>query len=150
MADTIGSMAAVIRATSGQFDADLKQAAGSVDRFKRHVDSAAAGGGKGGLIDMLTGGAGAGAGFAAGFAAVTAAVAAVTTSFKKLFETFDEAERISDLASQINATTNELTSLRFAADISGSSGEILDASLEKLTQKLGEARSGSAATAAAF
>lgn len=147
MADTIGSMAATIRATAGQFDADLKQAGRSVDRFKSHVEASEP---KGGILSMLSGGFGQGAGLAVGFAAVTAAVTAVAGSFRGLFAAVEEGERLGDLAAQIGATTEELTSLRFAADISGSSAQIMDDALAKLAQRLGEARAGTQETALAF
>lgn len=144
MADkTIGSMAAVIRATAGQFDADLKQAGKSVDRFKSHVEASAP---KGGFMDAF----GMGAGIGAGIAAIQAAIQSVGATFSKVFDTINQGEATADLAAQLGATTEELSSLRYAAEISGSSASVMDAALEKLNQKLGEARLGSSETAASF
>lgn len=141
---TIGSMTAVVRATAGQFDADLKQAGNSIKQFQNKVNNS--GGSGGGLMGMFGGG----ASFAAGFAAVQTGIAAVTGTVQKFFSTIDNVENMQDFARQIGATTREITGLRFAAEIGGSSAEVMDAALQKMTQKLGEAREGSAETRVAF
>lgn len=137
---TIGSMVAVVSATAGQFEADLKKAGASVDRFKAHTNTAGNALSKGGFAQFFSGGLSAGAGFALAKQGLDALIGGIKSAAHEMLALVDRMDDLADFAEQIGSTANELSGLRFAADIMGSSAESMDKALTKLLVNIGKAR----------
>lgn len=138
---TIGSLVATVRATAGQFGADMADCGKSVDKFQGKLNSA--GSGLGGAF--LTGGA-----IGAGIQGFRSALDLVNGTVDRFFSTIERADALADFAQQIGTTANELKGLRFAAEIAGSSADAIDVALNKMIQKLGQAREGNDEVEQAF
>ncbi len=143
MAKSIGSMVAVVSATSGKFSKDINAIRGDVRGLKGTVEKSEP---KGGLFAAL----GAGGAIGAGIVAAQAGIRMLTNAVQGFFDTFTKIEELGDFAAQIGATTEEISGLRFAADQMGSSAEAMDKGLEKMVVRIGEARGGAKETQEAF
>ena len=141
--NTIGSMTAVVRATAGQFKGDIDDIRGDVNRLKGAVSAPAP---QGGMMSMFA----AGGAIGAGIAAAQGLISGLTGTVRKFFDTISEMENLGDFASQIGATAEEVSGLRFAAEQMGSSSEAMDKALEKMVVRIGEARGGAKETRDAF
>ncbi len=135
--DTIGSLVAVVKATADQFAADMKKVQGTLDEIKVHAEKSGAGVKSafeiGASVEL----------FKRGFEIASQAV----ESFFKLFE---GAEQLHAMSEELGITAQQLDEFHFAAMEVGQSAEVMDATLGKLTQKIGEAREGSEKTSVAF
>jgi hypothetical protein len=140
MSQTIGSMAASVRATAGQFEQDLKQAGQSVDRFKHHVESSHP---KGGLF-------GEGMAHGAGFELIHAAVEKAEEAIHGFIEKFEHVRELEHFAEKVSASASEISGLEFAAKTFGAGAESFDTGLKKMLKSIGDARGGLKETSDAF
>ncbi len=140
---TIGSMTAVVRATSSKFSKDIDAIRGDVRGLKGTMAQPVP---SGGMFASF----GAGGAIGAGIVAAQAGIRALTGTVRKFFDTISELENLGDFANQIGATAEEIQGLRFAAQQGGSSAEAMDKALEKMVVRIGEARGGAKETQDAF
>src|SRR5690606_3734308 len=128
--DTIGSMTAVVRATAGQFAADINDIKSSVKGLKDTVDSSST---SGGIFASLKQGMAIGAGLELFRGIVDSAKAAIGA----LMESVNDLDELGDFAQQMNMSASSLDSMHSAAILLGSSAEVVDVAIEKMVQKIG-------------
>ena len=87
---------------------------------------------------------------AIGAAFVAAGVAGATAIGAMTASGIDRIDQLTDAAQRIGTTTEALSELRYAANLTGSSAEDLDAALEKLNQNLGDSVGKATPTSAAL
>lgn len=122
----------------------LKGAADKVDGFfgKFNGLAKAASGAFGGVVKGLGSVGVAAAGVAAGVAAVelakTAFDAAYSATVGATIAGLDRIDQLGDAAQRLGTTTKALSELRYAANLTGSSAEDLDAALTKMNANLGD------------
>ncbi len=132
MAAVIGSLRAILSANIGQFTEDLGKAGKNVDSFATRAKKASAGVAKAG-------------------AAIGAALAAGATAFSfAMKKVIDDADNLSKTAKSIGTTTESLSRLRYAADLSGVSFETLTNGVARLSRNMLQASQGLQAPKRAF
>lgn len=88
--------------------------------------------------------------FNAGLLAVKSALGVVKTGITEVMASFDEMDKVADMAAQLGATSDQLVALGYAAQMSGSSAEALYPALQKMQNAVSEAAQGTGAGAKAF
>jgi hypothetical protein len=133
--DTIGSVVAVVKATSAQFSSDINEIKNSLSGLKSHADGLNIGDAfkLGGAIEIAK-----------------TAIDAATEAVERFFAAFEQAHQLENLAQQVGSTASELSGLHFAALEVGSSAETVDQAIGKMVQKIGDAREGGEKTSVAF
>lgn len=130
----------------GKFAGSVASKTGGIAKSMAGMGSSMAGIGKAaaaGFGGFVKAAAGAAAGVAAGAAVVDLAAAAMTTAYNATVGAvaggIERIDQLTDAAGRIGVTTEALSALRYAADLTGSSADDLDAALEKLNANLGDA-----------
>jgi len=118
---TIGKLVVTLSANTAKFRTGLAKAAATAKKFGAAI-------GKAGLKVA-----------AIGAAAATAAITGIAILTKRAAEQIDA---LGKLASRLGDTTEAIAGLRFAAELTGAGTATLDKSLEQLTRRLGEAKTG--------
>jgi hypothetical protein len=135
--DTIGSLVAIVSATSAKFSADMDKVKGTLDSLAAKSESV-------------------GQRMKAGLE-VAAPVLALVEAFEKLkqavehvFEVFEKSHQIQHLAEELGSTAHEISGLQFAGMMSGVDTETMSTALGRMVTKIGEAREGAEKTSVAF
>lgn len=121
----IGALRVNLGLDSAQFTDGLKKAEGSSNSFARAMK----------------------VGFAAAAAAATAALAAVAVGVRN---TLNSADEMSKMAQKIGIPIEELSKLKYAADMSGVSLQGLQTGVSRLSRNMADAAKGTGAGAEAF
>lgn len=121
----IGNLRVNMGLDSGQFQAGLNQAQGSAEKFSKALKTT----------------------MVAAAAAVTAALGAIAVGVRS---TLNSADELSKTASKIGIPIEELSKLKYAADMSGVSMQGLQTSVSRLSRNMSDAASGTGAGAKAF
>jgi hypothetical protein len=119
---TIASLAVLLTTDISQFGKGLKDADGKTDAWVSKLGSSL-----GGAVTGI------GAGL---IGVVTAAAGAIGVLAGAGIERIDQ---LGDTAQRLGITTDKLSELRYAANLTGSSAEDLDAGLQKMSSNLGDA-----------
>ncbi len=127
MADNIGSLTAVVRATAGQFAQDMKQIEASLDELKSHANGL-------NLKEAFS--------FGAGVEAMRAAFDMAREAVGGFFEIVEQGAKLKVLSDALGVTTQELSGLRFAAAESEVAADSLDNRLQKMLKTIGEMHAG--------
>ncbi len=141
--DTIGSLTAVVSATAGQFDQDIKHIEGSVKGLQSTVESSSP---HGGIFESIKEGLGIGAGIELAHQGIEL----LKQGVEEFFEGIEKVAHLDHFAESVGATANEINQLRFAASQFGIEGEQMDNALLKMEANLGKAREGSEKAGAVF
>lgn len=104
----------------------------------------------GGVVDNFVGGLSRAAGLISGFGGALLGLAGAASFGAALGNSFKSLDELGATADKIGATVEELSALRFAAEQSDVSFEILAGGLSKLSIKLGQAKGGSDAAQNSF
>lgn len=111
---TVGALKVVLSADSAQFSAGLKEAQGFAQKF-------------GAVLGNV-------AGIAAAFGAATVAAAGIAAV--QLRKVANEADEMGKAAQKVGIMTEELSALKYTADLSGVGFENLQTSLVRLTKAM--------------
>lgn len=124
---TIGNLIVKLSAHTKSFRGGMMKAEGVTRRFQ-------------GVVQGM--GKAAKAGIAAASAAIIAGTAVMAARVKQQMQSIDETAKLAD---RIGTTTEDLIGLRHAAELTGAGADSLDAGLQTLAKRLGEAARGSGA-----
>jgi hypothetical protein len=121
---TIASLNVVLSASSVAFSRGMKQGQSALAGFKASIGTATA--------------------VLAGFGGALASIAAAKGLTTMVAGTIELVDQLGDTAAQLGITTDALTRLQYAADISGSSAEHVATAIGFLNKNLGQAAAGGA------
>lgn len=127
MADVIGAVRVVLGADTAAFESGLKNAESGLARFAKNVSTIASG------IALER--------------ALTKTIEAFVGSIKKAFV---EAEKMGEMAQSFGIPVEELTKLKFAAELSGISVESLGTGMGRLSRNMVDAANGIGQARGAF
>jgi hypothetical protein len=134
----IASLSVNLVADLKGWSGNLKKASEDAKAFGGRVAGVTASAGKG-FSSFAKGATQAAAGLALFETAKSGLSAAVDATIGSVVAGIDRIDQLTDAAGRIGVTTEALSSLRHAANMTGSSAEDLDAALEKLNANLGDA-----------
>ena len=136
---TVATLAVNVIANTEPLTKGLNKAEGESKKFGKSIGGSGGGGAAGGLLK-----------FVPAAALATAAAALASMAFRELGAAFARIDEVAKKASRLGMTTQALRELHYAAELAGSSADVMNDTLKTLQKNMGDAAMGTGEAAASM